>query len=108
MRDVRIFRLSNSQNAELGYQERIIITAYSRSGLTVSAWNGYSDKIIGRASGGGYDKTHTALASAIAWIVKERSGVVVPLGYNEGAAGFEAVARAVEALGLGWKVEKVI
>ena len=98
MRDVRIFRLINDADTTKGHQERLIITAYSRSGLTVSAWNGYSDEIIGRAHGGGYDKTHTALASAIAKL-DPRVGQIAHVG----SAGFRAVQEAVAPF--GWTIE---
>lgn len=101
LRDVRIFRLTK----EADKSEQIIITAYSRSGLTVSAWDGYSDKVIGRARGGGYDKTHTAVAIAAGRIIAEHDGKVIVSFGHAGSSGFMAVARACEIY--GWKLEKI-
>jgi hypothetical protein len=43
----------------------ILSASYSSSGLTVTVRQQHSGAIVGRASGGGYDKTHTALAYAL-------------------------------------------
>jgi hypothetical protein len=43
----------------------ILSATYSASGLTVTVRQQHSGQVVGRASGGGYDKTHTALAHAL-------------------------------------------
>src|SRR3990167_2178430 len=104
LRDVRIFLLTWKGKGKRYDREIKIITAYSRSGLTVHAWDGYSDNVIGRARGGGYDKTHTALGSAIAHVM-ESYWLPRPQLAHLGSSGFKAVADAVDAL--GWKVESI-
>ena len=44
---------------------RIFSATYSASGLTVTVRAQHSGEICGRASGGGYDKTHSALSAAL-------------------------------------------
>jgi hypothetical protein len=43
----------------------IFAATYSASGLTVTVRQQHSGHVMGRASGMGYDKTHTALAAAL-------------------------------------------
>lgn len=106
MRDVRIFRLTNEEKRSAApFCDRLIVVAYSRSGISVRAWDGYSDKMLGSAGGYGYDKTHTALASAISRILAD-AGYKVELAHL-GSSGFAAVAKGLEGLGLGYKIEKV-
>jgi hypothetical protein len=44
---------------------RIFSANYSASGLTVTVRAHHSGEIVGRAQGGGYDKTHSALSVAL-------------------------------------------
>lgn len=90
--------------------DRLIVTAYSRSGLTCSAWDDFNDKVIGHATGGGYDKTHTALQHAIEHIltVELNHPIDRVRNFANGAAGFRSVADKLEALGLGYKIEIVV
>ena len=44
---------------------RVFAATYSASGLTVTVRVHHSGEIVGRASGMGYDKTHSALSAAL-------------------------------------------
>ena len=71
----------------------IFSASYSSSGLTVTVRQQHSGAIVGRASGGGYDKTHTALGYAL------NNVYGIPLidgGYGEGHLFREALAHGVK------------
>jgi len=51
------------QNNEL--VRAILSGSYSASGLTVTVRRQHSGEVVGRAQGGGYDKTSTALAKGL-------------------------------------------
>lgn len=85
-----------------GATRRVIIT-YGKSGYCPAyAFDGYSDRVIGKAGGCGYDKTHTALGNAISHILLLKGTAKV--GY-EGGAGFQAVADHLPA---GYTLKKII
>ena len=71
----------------------IFSASYSSSGLTVTVRQQHSGAIVGRASGGGYDKTHTALAYALTKIYG-----IPPIdgGSGEGHLFSEALAYGVK------------
>jgi hypothetical protein len=52
-------------DAENELVRAIFSASYSKSGLTVTVRRQHSGEICGKAQGGGYDKTSTALAHAL-------------------------------------------
>ncbi len=78
--------------ARRGNDTRMIVTAYTRGG-TVQAFDGFGCTVIGRARGGGYDKTSTALGNAIEKIF----GVTLDA---DGAQGEMAIIESAKAHGI--------
>lgn len=78
---------------------RIIVVSYHGKNGVVYAWRGYSDEVIARAGGFGYDKIGTAFEQAITKI----------LGYQfktNGAAGVNEIIE--EAATVGLSIKKLI
>ncbi len=73
--------------------ERVIVTGYRPQGETCYAWNGYSDEVLAKAGGYGYDKTSSALKVAI----QKLAGWSLDVN---GAAGCEAVVKAAAKHGI--------
>jgi len=71
----------------------IFAATYSSSGLTVTVRQHYSEQIVGRASGMGYDKTHTALAAAL---TKVYGMPPVDGGYGESALMSHALSHGIK------------
>lgn len=70
----------------------VVVAYYGKNG-TVYAWNGYSDEIIGKAGGGGYDKIGSALEQAVTFLT----------GYQfktNGAAGVNAIMDEAKRVGI--------
>ncbi len=93
---ISIFKLTNAKRSE----EKTIVCTYGKSG-TAYAFHGFSDQVIGKAGGGGYDKTSSALLSAIQKLLNTTIDA-------NGAAGFQNVADGVRKLKQGWKLTKTL
>ena len=78
--DLGAFKLSTPD------ADHLIMFAYAKAG-TVYAFDGYSDRVIGKAGGYGYDKTGVALSEAI----KKLTGIDL----GDGARGWEAIMDAL-------------
>lgn len=91
---INVFRVSKDGN------RFTIVTSYGSSGYnTCYAFHGFSDTIIGRAGGCGYDKTHTALQNGIEKLIGQKIDA-------DGGAGFNNVSNGCAQF--GWKLEQVI
>ncbi len=44
---------------------KLIVTGFTPRGTTCYAWEGFSDEVLGKASGYGYDKQSTVLVEAL-------------------------------------------
>jgi hypothetical protein len=85
LEELSIFHISTPKDKKTGERRAFgwITVKYSRHGTALAYYN-YVERAIARATGGGYDKTHTALAGAI----EKLAGVQLTV---DGGAGFEAV-----------------
>lgn len=59
--------------ARIGGDAKVIPVTYSRNGIA-TAWRGFSDEILSRAGGYGYDKESEALSKAVARLIREHGG----------------------------------
>ena len=84
-------------DAENELVRAIFSASYSKSGLTVTVRRQHSGEICGKAQGGGYDKTSTALAHALTKVYG------IPL--TDGAYGEEHLIR--HAFGYGVRVRRL-
>lgn len=64
---------------------RVLVSGFLPNGHTCYIWDGYSDLVIAKAGGYGYDKESAALAEAIATIYK--------IEMRTGAAGVQEVIK---------------
>lgn len=99
LQDISIFKIYMPES------NPIITTAYSKSGMTVNAWKGFIDKPIAKATGYGYDKTHTALENAIR---KMLSPELEKKFKGDGGCGFESVRKAFSELGPSYDIQIMI
>ncbi len=83
---------SHLGNIDRGKVSTLITIIRTKSGNCV-AFDGYNDKPVGRAGGGGYDKRNTALCQAIEKIVG------IKLDVN-GASGERAVCEEAKRNGI--------
>ncbi len=100
MDDINLYRVS--RKAEKGEPANMIIVRYGRA---ARAFDGYGTRVLGTATGYGYDKVNSALQDAIERLYS------VKLACN-GAAGFSAVQDGANKQGItveqfrgvyGWK-----
>lgn len=75
---------------EVPEQGQMIVVRY---GACARAFYGFGEKVVGKASGYGYDKVHTALADAIENLYQ------VPLQAN-GAGGWTIVREGAQKAGI--------
>lgn len=94
---ISVYALTN-KGKTVEWSDRRIVVSYGRSN-SVCAFDGYSDHVLGRANGGGYDKTNSALGIACEKIIGEKLNC-------DGAAGFANVERACAAH--GWTLTKIV
>lgn len=98
LEDLSIFHISTPKDKKTGARAAHgwITIKYSKSNMSALAFYHYQNKPIARATGYGYDKTHTALAQA----VQNLANVVLPCSGDE---GYSAVERCAKAKGIKLK-----